>query len=237
MKIYAISDLHLDYSGEKSMDKFGKEWENHSEKLFANIEKNVTEDDLILIPGDISWSLKTEDALNDLKKIEMLPGIKILSKGNHDYWWSSKNKLEKLDLDKIIFLQTNNVIVNNIGIVGTRGWMSKDSEEFKDKDEKIFKRELNRLELSLDSIKNEKLDKRIVMIHYPPFNFADSSSNEFTKIMEHYDVDICIYGHLHGEGHKFGVEGKINNINYHLVSSDYLEFKPKIIYSRGDKNE
>lgn len=237
MKIYAISDLHLDYSGEKSMDKFGKEWENHSDKMFFNIKNTVLEKDLILIPGDISWGLKLDDAFNDLKKINDLPGIKILSKGNHDYWWSSKNKLENLDLVNMIFLQTSSVLIEDIGIVATRGWMSRDSEEFNEKDEKVFRRELNRLDLALDSIKNKILEKKIVMIHYPPFNFKDSSPNEFAEIMDKHKVDICIYGHLHGEGHKFSVEGRINNIDYYLVSSDYLEFKPKLIYCRGDKNE
>lgn len=229
MKIYAMSDLHLDSSGDKSMDIFGGEWVNYQEKIIANIAQTVTEKDVILIPGDISWALKPEDALKDLLKLDELPGKKLLSKGNHDYWWGTKSKLNKLNLKTIEFLQTNSYIVEDIGVFATRGWMSRDSEDFTEKDKKIFERELARLELSLNSLKHQNLSKKIVMIHYPPFNFSDKAPNDFVDIMKKYRVDICIYGHLHAEGHKFAVEGSVENIEFHLVSSDYLKLQPKLI--------
>lgn len=229
MKIYAMSDFHLDSTGEKSMDVFGPAWENYQEEIFKNIESTVGAQDIILVPGDISWALKPEGAILDLAKLDKLPGKKLLGKGNHDYWWGTKAKLSKMELETIEFIQTNSCVVGNVGVFGTRGWMSRDSEEFTEKDEKIYERELNRLEISLESLKDETLEKRIVMLHYPPFNFSDRRPNEFVDIMRRYGVDICIYGHLHAEGHKFAVEGNIDGIEFHLVSCDYLKLKPKQI--------
>lgn len=229
MKVYAISDLHLDSTGEKSMDIFGANWVDHQEILFKNIEKTVASEDLILMPGDISWGLKTEEAYVDLLKLDKLPGKKVLGKGNHDYWWGTKSKLNGLNLKTIEFIQTNSIVYHNIGIAGTRGWMSKDGESFGESDEKIYERELNRLELSLQELEKFEIEKKIAMVHYPPFNFKDSSPNEFVDIMVKYGVDICIYGHLHSEGHKFRVEGEVSGIEFHLVSCDYLNLEPKII--------
>lgn len=228
MAIYAISDLHLDYSKQKPMDIFGDNWLDHEEKIFNSWEDKVKEDDLVLLPGDISWSLKLHEAKKDLDRIDNLLGKKIISKGNHDLWWQSKKKLNELSLDTIKFLQNEHYIYENIAITGTRGWTSKDSEEFDLHDEKIFLRELNRLDTSLSSIKT-KVDKKIVMIHYPPFNFSDGTPNEFVDIMKKHKVDICIYGHLHGEGHKFVIEGIIEEIEFHCVSSDYINFDLKRI--------
>lgn len=212
------------------MNIFGGIWTNYEEKIVENIEKIITEEDLILIPGDISWALKLESAIKDLKIIENFPGTKFLSKGNHDYWWGTLKKLESLDLKNINFVQTNSYIYKDIGICGTRGWMAKDSENFNEEDLKIFERELNRLKIALESFCKEKLQKKIVMLHYPPFNFSTGNPNEFSDLMESYGVNICIYGHLHAEGHKFAKEGNINGIEYHLVSCDYLEMMPKKIY-------
>lgn len=234
MNIYAMSDLHLDSTGEKSMDVFGEVWENYQEEIFKNIEDTVSEGDMLLVPGDISWALKPEEAYTDLKKLDALPGKKLLGKGNHDYWWGTKAKLKGMELETIDFVQTNSFKVGDIGIFGTRGWSSKEGEEYSEQDEKIFERELNRLEISLETLKDEKLSKRIVMLHYPPFRFSDSSPNEFVDIMKRYGVDICIYGHLHAEGHKFAVEGSVEGIEFHLVSCDYLKLKPKFIAIGGE---
>src|SRR5699024_2963996 len=155
------------------------------------------------------------------------PGKKVISKGNHDYWWVSLNKLNNLELDTIFFLQNNNYIYNNVAIAGTRGWISKDIDDFDENDLKVYKRELNRLKLSLEDI-DEEIDNRIVMLHYPPFNL-DLEPNDFHDIMQEYKVDICLYGHLHSEGHKFARENMVNGIEYHCVSSDYIDFKPKLI--------
>ena len=225
--IYGIGDLHLDFSKEKPMDIFGEHWVEHENKIFNNWKEIIKEDDLVLLPGDISWALKISEAYYDLKKIDKLPGKKIITKGNHDYWWEGPKKLRELDLKTIKFIQNNYYIHENIGICGTRGWISEDMEDFDSQDEKIFNRELHRLELSLSKM-IEKVDKKIVMIHYPPFNM-DSKPNKFVDIMLKYNVDICIYGHLHSEGHRYAVEGNIHGIQFHCVSSDYINFKPKKI--------
>lgn len=220
--IYGIGDLHLDHTKEKPMDIFGDNWADHEEKIFDNWKETVKEEDLILLPGDISWALKLEEAYEDLERIENMPGRKIIIKGNHDYWWQGPKKLRELNFKTIEFIQNNAYEFNNIGIYGTRGWNPRDTEDFSEQDEKIFSRELNRLELSLEFMKNK--EKKIVMLHYPPFNI-DSSPNEFVDIMEDYDVDICLYGHLHAEGHRFIVEGNIKGIDFYCVSSDYIDFK------------
>jgi len=160
-------------------------------------------------------------------KIDELPGRKLIIKGNHDYWWNSLKKLNSLGLKTIDFIQNNSFVYQNIGIAGTRGWSSIDVEIIDPHDEKIFNRELNRLRMSLDSL-DKDLEKKIVMLHYPPFNM-DSSPNEFIEVMKEYNIDKCIYGHLHAEGHKYVVEGVIEGIDFHCVSSDYIKFVPKKI--------
>ncbi len=225
--IYGIGDLHLDYSKEKPMDIFGDKWINHEDKIFNSWKGLVKEKDLVLLPGDISWALQLEEAYYDLERIDQLPGTKIITKGNHDYWWSGQKKMRELDLKTIKFLQNNSYIYDDIGIFGSRGWTPEDVEGFDNHDNKIFNRELHRLELSLSSIKKE-LDKKIVMLHYPPFNL-DLTPNGFVDLMEEYNVDICIYGHLHAEGHRFAVEGELQGIQFYCVSSDYIDFKLKRI--------
>ena len=224
--IYGIGDLHLDYTKEKEMCVFGDNWLNHEEKIFESWNELVKEDDLVLLPGDISWALKLEEAENDLKRIEELPGRKIIIKGNHDYWWEGPKKLRELGYKTIDFIQNNAYEYKDIGIYGTRGWNPRDSDGFTERDEKIFLREVNRLDLSLKNKKN--MPKKIVMIHYPPFN-SDGTPNEFVDKMNEYDVDVCIYGHLHAEGHRFIREGLINNIEFYCMSSDYLDFELKEI--------
>lgn len=227
MEIYGIADLHLDITMDKPMDVFGKKWVNHEENIFNNWGNTVGENDLILIPGDISWALKLEDAKKDLERIDYMPGIKVLSKGNHDYWWSTKAKLNNLQLKTLNFISNDSYIYKDIAICGTRGWMPKDSDDFKVKDEKIFERELNRLKLSLQSI-NKEVNKKIVMLHYPPFN-VDKTPNEFVDVMNEYGVDICVYGHLHAEGHRLIVEGNIKGIEFHCISCDFINFNLKKI--------
>lgn len=224
--IYAIGDLHFDYSKDKPMDIFGDNWINHDENIINNWKRLVSEDDLVILPGDITWALKLKEANDDLKRINELPGHKIILKGNHDYWWGSLSKLNGLGLDTIYFIQNNSYVYNNVGIVGTRGWIAKDSDDFSSDDERIYNRELNRLKLSLQSL--PEVDKKIAILHYPPFNI-DLTTNEFVSLMKEFDVDICLYGHLHAEGHKYAVEGNIDGIEFHCVSSDFINFIPKLI--------
>ena len=209
------------------MDIFGDNWIDHEEQIIDNWLDRVKDEDLVLLPGDISWALKLEEAYYDLKRIDNLPGEKVFVKGNHDYWWQSLNKMNNLGLKSIFFIQNTSYIYKDISISGTRGWISRDNEVFEESDERIFNRELLRLTMSLSSIKDE-VNKKIVMLHYPPFNM-DLSPNEFVSIMKEFNVDICIYGHLHAEGHRYAVEGNIEGIEFVCVSSDYIKFSPKII--------
>lgn len=228
--IYGIGDLHFDYSKEKAMDIFGDNWIDHEERIIEDWKRKVMDEDLVLIPGDISWALKLEDAYFDLKRIDELPGKKVFIKGNHDYWWQSLNKMSNLDLDSLFFIQNNAYNYKDIGIGGSRGWRSRDCESFEESDEKIFKRELLRLRNSLSSIdKNARF--KIAMIHYPPFNM-DLNPNEFVDIMKEFNIDLCLYAHLHAEGHKYVVEGEIDGIDFKCVSSDYLKFELKLL-NRG----
>ncbi|HLR20883.1 MAG TPA: metallophosphoesterase [Tissierellaceae bacterium] len=225
--IYGIGDLHFDYSKSKPMDIFGDNWVEHEEQIINNWKDIVKDEDLVLIPGDISWALKLNEAYDDLKRVDKLPGKKILSKGNHDYWWQSLKKINDLGLKSLYFIQNTSYIYDNISISGTRGWSSRDSNDFDESDEKVFRRELLRLEMSLNNIK-EEVDTKIVMLHYPPFN-NNREPNEFVELMKEQDVDICVYGHLHAEGHKHIVEGNISDIDFYCISSDYIKFIPKLI--------
>lgn len=225
--IYGLADLHLDHTNEKSMEIFGPRWNDYQNRIFENWESQVTEADLVLVPGDISWGLRLEDAKPDLERINNLPGKKILLRGNHDYWWQSLNKLNGLGLDTLFFLQNNSYYFKGVNIAGTRGWIPRDASELGENHETIFKRELIRLDLSLKSIDNT--DEIIAMLHYPPFE-RDGQPNEFHDILKHYRVIKCVYGHLHSEGLSAVVEGVFDGIDYRCLSADYIDFTPKIIY-------
>lgn len=221
--IYALADLHLDYTEEKSMEVFGSDWTNYQEKIFTYWDEVVEDNDTVLVPGDISWAMDLKDARVDLERIDKLKGRKILMKGNHDYWWSSLNKLNNLGFSSIDYLQNNSFEVEDYIVVGTRGWISRDSKDFDDHDEKVFRRELIRLENSIESSSKDK--KLIVLLHYPPIN-SDGSLNEFYKLARDYKADTLIYGHLHGRGHSLIKEGEIGGVNLYCVAGDYLDFKP-----------
>lgn len=221
--IYALADLHLDYTEEKSMEVFGDAWENYQDKIFENWKEKIKDEDTVLIPGDISWAMDMKDAKVDLMKIDKLPGNKIMMKGNHDYWWSSLNKLNRLGFESIEFLQNNAFEVEDYMVCGTRGWISRDSRDFTDHDEKIFKRELLRLENSITSLKSEK--PIILNLHYPPLN-TDGSLNEFFYLAKKYKVQTIVYGHLHGDGHRLIKEGIYEGVRLICASGDYIGFDP-----------
>ena len=228
--IYSISDLHLDYTGKKTMELFGDSWKDYENRIFKNWNYLIKEDDLVLVAGDISWAMTMTEVVKDLKKIERLPGTKVFIKGNHDYWWSSLKKNNDLNLDRFVFLQNNSFTFEDIDIVGTRGWESvnEDSDTYN-----VYQRELLRLEMSIKS--GNKNNDKIAMLHYPPFD-KNRKPNDFHKILKKYNIDKCIYGHLHGPGLNNVVEGIVDGVNYICTSSDYLEFIPKLIVNNC-KNE
>lgn len=225
MAIYTISDLHLSLGMDKPMDIFGDNWENHGKKIKKNWIKKVKEEDLVLLPGDFSWAMYIEEAKKDFEYLNNLPGTKLLLKGNHDYWWESltkmRNFLKENNFQKIDFLYNNSYIWENKIIVGTRGW-----SEQEDNAEKIIRREIIRLELSLkDGVKKFGEDKEIIVcMHYPPFNQFENIDLNFIKTMKKFNVKTCIYGHIHGEAGKDAVKGEIDGIKFIMASSDQINF-------------
>lgn len=229
MSIFAISDLHLAMSAEKPMDIFGEKWQGYMDKLRTGWESTVSADDYVIIPGDISWATYIEDAVSDFNFIDSLPGKKIILKGNHDYWWTTMSKLNKF-LDEngfrtISFLHNNSFKTDGVVICGTRGWNCPGDDSFNEEDIKLYERELNRLEISLKSAADGKNADIITALHFPPFN-SKKEAGGFIEIMQKHEVKICIYGHLHGEGFKYAVEGNVCGIDFLLVSADYLNFTP-----------
>lgn len=235
MSIFALADLHLSLSNpEKSMDVFGTSWEGYIDRIRNAWEETVTDDDTVLISGDISWATYIENAREDFEFINSLPGRKLLSRGNHDYWWTTMAKMEKIfsewKLDSMGFVRTNAVECEGCLITGTRGWnLPKSGSDFTEEDRKIYNREVERTKLAikeLDKADPDRTKKRIFMIHYPPMT-RDIKRSELTDIMEEGGIDICVYGHLHGMAHRFvNSEGTGSKTEYICTSSDYLKFAP-----------
>lgn len=230
MAIFAIADLHLSFNENKPMNIFGERWQNHEEKIKQDWLKKVTEKDTVLLPGDFSWSMYLKDTKADFEYLDKLPGRKILLKGNHDYWWSTLNKMQKYveenNFKNIDFLYNNSYEVEGNIIAGTRGWVQSNEQE----DKKMINRESIRLEISIkDGIQKFGEDKPIIIcMHYPPYtnyNKQNLIDSPFIEIMRKYNVKKCIYGHLHGESIKEAIQGNIKGIDTTLVSADGVNFK------------
>lgn len=247
MNIYAIGDLHLSFGDtvEKPMDIFGGQWIGHTEKLYKSWNEKVSDDDVVIICGDISWGLKLEEAMADLEWVHSLPGRKLLFKGNHDLWWKAIGKLRGLyDDGTMEFVQNSCVLLDggkgadqaaggavggSIAVCGTRGWICPGTEGFSQHDRKIYERETARLRMSLEEARKAGADTIIGVLHFPPTNDKQQRS-AFTDLMTQYGVKTCIYGHLHGsEVFKKGLKGVYNGVEYKLVSLDYLNGVPEEI--------
>ena len=226
MKVYAISDLHLSLSGEKPMDIFGDKWDGYLEKIKLDWQERVGDDDVVLIPGDISWAMKLEEATKDLTFFDGLKGKKILIRGNHDYWWHGITKIREVLPDGVYALQNDSVKVGNVVFCGSRGWAVEGSPDFDEHDRHIYEREVERFKLALSSAKKNMQvgDKLVCLIHYPPFNVRKEPSL-FTKLFESFKVDKVVYGHLHGKGVVPYRNLSINGIEYILSSCDLVENK------------
>ncbi|MCR1951858.1 MULTISPECIES: metallophosphoesterase [unclassified Clostridium] len=227
MALYAISDLHLAFTTDKPMDIFGAKWLKHDEKIKENWIKKITDEDTVLIAGDISWSMRSDESKVDLDWIDALPGKKIISKGNHDYWWGGISKLNRM-YENTKFLQNNFYTYEDYAICGSRGWILEGSDRFTEKDKKIFDREIIRLRLSLDKAKEAGYENIIVMIHYPPMNEKRENS-AFIDLFKEYGVKKVIYGHLHGPSLANVLNGEHEGIEYLMTSCDFLNFDPKRI--------
>ena len=243
MRIWAIADLHLSKnpSVQKPMDEFGGVWVNHDEKLKENWESMVAPEDTLIIPGDISWALRYEQARDDLAWIDALPGNKLLLKGNHDLWWTSLAKMRG-DYESIEYIQNDAHLRGNAVIFGSRGWMCHGSASFLEDEEanaKIYRREVLRLEMSMERAlaiceqQEELRGERPVIIgamHYPPSN-GQGEETDFTKLFAQAGASCVVYGHLHGSD-AFGerILKSSEGVDYHLVSLDRLDCVPKLIY-------
>lgn len=226
MSIYAIGDLHLSSNEKKPMDVFG--WIDHKEKIFSSWNSLVKEDDIVIIAGDTSWGLKFEEAKLDLDEISKLKGKKIIIKGNHDYWWQSLTKMKKSYPD-FEFIQNNHVVIGKYIFFGTRGWICPNDTKFTADDEKIYKREIERLKFSINSYTGNDQLTKIVIMHYPPVNDKHENT-EILEILKENNIKYMIYGHLHGEeSFNYVYEGLHDDTSFHLVSCDYLGFKLKKI--------
>ena len=223
MKVFAISDLLLSINSNKPMNIFGPVWENYLEEIENSWSSLVTENDLVLISGDISWAMKLNDAKADLNYLSKFSGKKVIIKGNHDYWWSSISGVRSLLPENLYALQNDALRFGNYVVCGSRGWTVPEITHKTEDDEKIYKRELIRMELSLKSALELKQDgdTLIVMMHYPPFN-SKLEENDFTKLFEQFGVDIVVYGHLHSYDKKQRLITYINNIKYYLTSCDLV---------------
>lgn len=246
MRIWAIGDLHLSFGVQnKSMDVFGPNWKNHANKIAESWKKQITSEDIILIPGDISWAMRLEDAAMDLSWLDSLAGTKVMIKGNHDYWWGSLKKVSSILPPSIHVIQNNSISLNGVAIGGTRLWDTPEysfhelidfqenpKEKKPDVEEdiqgnlsaSIFNRELERLKLSLKEM-DKSAKVKIVMTHYPPIGI-DLLPSRTSQILEEYGVDICVFGHLHNLRKTAPLFGVKNGVRYVLTSSDYLEFQP-----------
>lgn len=231
MSIYTIGDLHLSFHEDKPMSIFGENWKGHEEKIKKDWIEKVKENDLVVLPGDFSWSTYLKDTYEDFFYLNSLPGKKLLLKGNHDYWWttltSMRNFLEENDLKNIDFVYNSAYEFEDYIIAGTRGWGQNEEGENK----KLLKREVARLELSLEEaskLNENKAKEIIVFLHYPPItnsNIVNNEMNDFIKIMKKYNIKRCYYGHLHSVAIKEAIEGEYYGINFKLVSADGLDFK------------
>lgn len=239
MALFVISDLHLDVlTNQKSMEVFGDKWKNYIQRLKKNWSAVVSEDDTVIIPGDISWALTLEESIHDLQWINALPGKKILMKGNHDFWWSTTRKMNAFfadrSLDTLSILYNSAIEVENYILAGSRGW-------FVDKTvqpqgvvnadyEKVLNREKIRLKMSLEAAKSiqDTTQKEILaFFHFPPV-WNDFVCDEIINLLVEYNVSRVYFGHIHGT-YNCSASFEYNEINFKMISADFIDFLPQIV--------
>lgn len=231
MSIFAISDLHLSLSCDKPMHVFGSCWENYEEKMQRNWNRVVTDEDLVLIPGDISWAMYLQEVKADFSYIHQLNGQKLLLRGNHDYWWTTLSKMEQYveenGFDTIHFLKNTAFMWGDTAICGTRGWPIAHPGSTEE-NRKIYERERIRTVLSLEEARRQKSKEIIAAFHYPPLERGGVSEG-FLDILRDYHVGRCVFGHLHAAAHQYAPQGNYDGITLSLVSCDYLNFTPLLV--------
>ena len=228
MSLFGLGDLHLSLGTDKPMDVFSG-WNDYVERLEQNWKKLVTADDTVVLAGDISWAMKLEDTFTDFSFIHSLPGKKLLLKGNHDYWWSTKRKMDEYlaanGFSSIQILFNNAYRVGDLTVCGTRGWfLENDTPE----DVKVLNREVGRLRMSLDEAR--KLGgEPVVFLHYPPY-YRGIECREITDVLVEYGVRRCYYGHIHGKKNfRLAFEGEYRGVGFRLISCDKAAFMPVFV--------
>ena len=226
MALYAIGDTHLSLGSNKPMDVFGGGWTGYVDKLRRGFEA-VEPEDTVVLCGDISWGMSLEEAREDFAFLDGLPGRKLLMKGNHDYWWTTAQKMRRFfqenEFSTLELLHNNCHVYGDVALCGTRGWFYE--EDRGEHSAKIFNRELIRLEASLKAGGERE---KFCFLHYPPL-YQGYRCQEIIDLMERYGVTRCYYGHLHGGSHRLAVSGVRGKVEYHLVAADYLGFQPEKI--------
>lgn len=245
MRIWAIADLHLSFGvANKKMDVFGPHWANHAEQVARHWKELIAPEDLVLLAGDFSWAMTIQEVLPDLAWLEALPGIKVMIKGNHDFWWGSLKKVVTALPPSIHVIQNNAFLWKDIAVGGTRLWDTpeysfgshievqggKDLEKAIQQDltDNIFNRELERLKLSLKAL-DSRAKLRLAMTHYPPIG-PKMEPSRTAQILEEHRIDVCVFGHLHNVRKGSGLFGERNGVRYVLTACDFLEFKPILIW-------
>ncbi len=222
MALYAIADLHLSLGADKPMDVFWG-WKDYVPRLKANWNRLVKPEDTVVLPGDISWAMKLENAIEDFSFIDRLPGRKIILKGNHDYWWTTVSKMNAFcaaqGFGTIHFLNNNSYLEEDVAICGTRSWLFDVGQPH---DLKVMNRELGRLRSSLESAQDAE---KLVFLHYPPL-YPTGNAQEIVALLHEFGVRECWYGHLHGGSIRGAIQGEVDGIRYRLISADALGFCP-----------
>ena len=218
MALFVLGDTHLSLGGSKPMDVFPG-WNGYVERLEANWRKLVKPEDTIVLAGDISWAMRLTDTRRDFEFLQQLPGQKLIMKGNHDYWWTTANKmnayLKAEGFDTLHILHNNSYSVEGYAICGTRGWLFDVGEPH---DEKVMNREIGRLKMSLDAA--EPGLEKLVFLHYPPV-YTGTSAPEIVATLKAYGIRTCYYGHLHGNAIRYAVQGDVDGIHSRFGSTSF----------------
>lgn len=224
--LYAIGDLHLSGASNKPMDIFGGGWKNHTARIVENWNRVIDAADVVIINGDVSWAMSEDELKPDMELIRSLPGKKIISLGNHDYWFDSATKFHNAYPEIELLIKGNCLKYEDFHICGTRGWLCPDAQDFGKEDLRVYNRELQRLKASLDAAMKDGAKDIICILHYPPFVHAEAGSG-FLDLIRAYPVKRVVYAHLHGESCRYAHTGMIGGVEYILTSADHLGFAPK----------
>ena len=229
MALYALGDPHLSFASEKPMDVFGGRWENYVDKLREGLSV-LREEDVLVLCGDLSWAMSLDEAAEDFRFLDSFPGVKLLVKGNHDYWWNTAAKLnaffEREGFASFRLLHNNCHFYGDLALCGTRGWFYEEEGGGAEHDRKIMNRELLRLEASLKAAGERE---KLVFLHYPPL-YGTYRCAELMELLRRYGVKRCFYGHIHGPGRRLAVEGEREGVDFKLVSADHIGFAPWKIF-------